>query len=274
MNGEQPQHGCPGCLRLEREVAELKQQVAKLTAALEAQRRAGKRQAAPFRKEAGPKPAPQPPGRKSGDDHGPQAHRLAPPPDTIDETYPVALPASCPHCGDDRRTPTQVVVQYQTEVLRRPIQRQFNIQAGQCQGCGRRVPGRHPLPTSNAVGAAAAQLGPDAQAAVALLHKELGLSHGKVAQVFQQLFGLRVARATSARSLARIARRCTPASRRIPATLRASPWLVPDETGGRPERLAACLRRSAGDLVRHRPDPQSLPAGHPAASRLGGRVGA
>ncbi len=240
MDGEQSQQGCPGCRRLEREVAELKEQVAKLlgevqrlTAALEAQRRAGKRQAAPFRKEAGPKPDPQPPGRKSGDDHGPHAHRLAPLPDTIDETYDVDLPASCPRCGDARLTPTQVVVQYQTEIPRRPIQRQFNIRAGQCRGCGQRVQGRHPLQTSNAVGAAAAQLGPDAHAAAAILNKELGLSHGKVARVFQQLFGIRVARATSARSLDRTARRCTPAYQQIQANIRASPWLVPDETGWR-----------------------------------------
>lgn len=240
MDSEQPQHRCPGCQRLEREVAELKQQVARLlaevqrlTTALEAERRAGKRQAAPFRKADGPKPDPQPPGRKSGDDHGPHAHRLAPPPESIDETYDVALPASCPHCGDRHLTPTHLVVQYQTEIPRRPIQRQFNIQTGQCQGCGKHVQGRHALQTSNAVGAAAAQLGPDAHAAMTILNKDLGLAHGKVAQVFRQLFGMRVARATSARSLNRTARRCVPTGRQIRATIRASPWLVPDETGWR-----------------------------------------
>jgi hypothetical protein len=42
------------------------------------------------------------------------------------------------------------------------------------------VQGRHPLQTSEALGAAAAQLGPDAQAAVVELNKQSGLSHGKV----------------------------------------------------------------------------------------------
>jgi hypothetical protein len=37
------------------------------------------------------------------------------------------------------------------------------------------------LQTSNAVGAAASQLGPDAHAAMVILNKDLGLSHGKVA---------------------------------------------------------------------------------------------
>jgi transposase len=40
------------------------------------------------------------------------------------------------------------------------------------------------LQTSDALGAAASQVGPDAQAAIGLLNKTFGLSHGKVAQVF------------------------------------------------------------------------------------------
>jgi len=246
MDDAAPVQGCPGCQALLRRVAALEQQVAKLTAALEAALRSGKRQAAPFRKAGGPKPDPQPPGRKSGEDHGPHAHRLAPPPESIDETHDVALPAACPHCGDARLTPTQVVVQYQTEIPRRPIQRQFNIQTGQCQGCGKPVQGRHALQTSNAAGAAAAQLGPDAHAAMTILNKELGLSHGKVAQVFQQLFGIRLARATSARSLERTARRCLATGRQLRAAIRASPRVVPDETGWRVGGKSAWLHVAVG----------------------------
>lgn len=233
MDGAATVQGCPECERLRQRIEALEQQVATLTAALEAERRAGKRQAAPFRKAAGPKLDPKPPGRKSGDEHGSHAHRLAPPPENIDETYDVALPASCPHCGGDRVTLSRVVVQYQTEIPRRPIQRQFNIQSGQCQACGQPVQGRHALQTSNAVGAAAAQLGPDAHAAMTILNKDLGLAHGKVAQVFQQLFGIRLARATSARSLQRTARRCVATGRQLRAAIRDSPWVVPDETGWR-----------------------------------------
>ncbi len=40
----------PGCLRLQVEVAELRAQLAELTAKFEEAQRAGKRQAAPFRK--------------------------------------------------------------------------------------------------------------------------------------------------------------------------------------------------------------------------------
>ena len=69
---------------------------------------------------------------------------------------------------------------FQVEIPRKPTHRQFNIHVGRCRRCRRRVQGRHPLQTSDALGAAAAQLGPDAQAVVVELNKQGGLSHGKV----------------------------------------------------------------------------------------------
>lgn len=63
---------CPRCRDLEeqvaalqRRVAELSAQVEKLTAALEAAQREGKRQAAPFRKADGPPPEPKKPGSQA-----------------------------------------------------------------------------------------------------------------------------------------------------------------------------------------------------------------
>ena len=44
---------------------------------------------------------------------------------------------------------------------------------------GRRVQGRYPLQTSDAVGAAAVQIGPDTIATAAVLNKQLGLSFGQ-----------------------------------------------------------------------------------------------
>jgi hypothetical protein len=46
------------------------------------------------------------------------------------------------------------------------------------------------LQTSDALGAAAARLGPDAQAAVVELNKQAGLSHGKVSRCLKSLFGI------------------------------------------------------------------------------------
>lgn len=216
---------------LRAEVTALRATVEKLTAALEEARRGGKRQAAPFRKTLGPQLDPKPPGRKSGDEHGTHCHRL--PPERIDEKLEAPLPAECPHCGSRKLRKTHTLRQYQTEIPRRPIQREFTIHVGECRDCHGPVQGRHPLQTSNAVGAAGQQLGPEAHAALAILNKELGLSHGKCAKVLEQLFGVRIARATSMRSLARTARRSLRAHRQIRRAIRGSPSVTGDETGWR-----------------------------------------
>lgn len=227
--------------RLRAEVAELRATVAKLTAALEATQRAGKRQAAPFRKQDGPVVEPKKPGRKRGRRHGRHQHRAAPPPEEIDERYDAPLPSCCPQCGGRHLAETHTAEQYQTEIPRRPIHREFTIHFGHCQGCGRRVQGRHPLQTSDAVGAAGSQLGPDAQAAFVLLNKGLGLSHGKCRRLFQDLFGIAIARATSVRSLVKSATRAEPAYQEVRLAVRHSRQVVPDETGWRVAGLSAWL---------------------------------
>jgi transposase len=228
---EQAKHECPNCRRLEKRVAELERQVAHLTALLEESRRAGKRQAAPFRKP--PKAKPKKPGRKPGGEYGEHHRRAVPPPERIDETHEAPLPERCPHCGGGRLAETGVAAQYQVEIPRRPIHRQFNVRLGRCGDCGRAVRGRHALQTSDALGAAAVGFGPDAQAAVALLNKEMGLSHGKVAGVLRGLFGLKIARSASVRSMLRTARRLEPAHEEIRQAVRGSPAITPDETGWR-----------------------------------------
>jgi transposase len=126
---------------------------------LEEALRAGKRQAAPFRK-GPPKPNPRTPGRKSGEAHGPHGHRPAPPPDQVAERHEATVPDDCPHCHGPL-VETAVVEQFQTDIPRRPVIRRFRIPVGHCRDCGRRTQGRHPLQTSDAVGAAASQIGPD-----------------------------------------------------------------------------------------------------------------
>jgi transposase len=127
---------------------------------------------------------------------------------------------------------TESAVQYQTEIPRRPLVRQFHVHVGRCR-CGRRLRGRHPLQTSDAGGAAAAQLGPDAQAAVVTLNKTAGLSHAKVAFVLRALFGLRLTRGASAQVVLRAAGRLEPADQEVCQQLAASARLTPDETGWR-----------------------------------------
>jgi len=240
MDAAQEATECPGCRRLAREVAQLKalvarlrQQIAHLTAALEEAQRAAKRQAAPFRKAEGPRTEPKKPGRKSGKRHGPHAHRKAIPPEQIDERYDAPLPKSCPHCGGAKLVETHAATQYQTEIPRRPIHREFTIHCGACRACGRRLQGRHPLQTSDALGAAASQLGPDAHAAFVILNKGLGLAHGKCQRFFQDVLGITIARATSVRSVLRTATKVEPAYEQVRIAVRQSKWVVPDETGWR-----------------------------------------
>lgn len=231
MDEEKRGNDCPGCAALRKEVEALREQVAKLGAALEAALRSGKRQAAPFSK--GPPIAePKPPGRKSGKRHGPHAQRSIPP--RIDETYDAPLPATCPHCASPHLSERHVAAQYQTEIPRTVIYRRFDVHVGCCAACGRAVQGRHDLQTNTARGAAASQLGPNVHALLAILNKELGLSHGKSVRLLGTLFPeLRVARATSVRSTLRTAARCAPALEQLRTDLRGASEVAPDETGWR-----------------------------------------
>jgi transposase len=66
------------------------------------------------------------------------------------------------------------------------------------------------LQTSDALGAAAAPLGPDAQAAVVELNQQGGLSHGKVSRCLESLFGSPLRRGGSVHTVLRAAARCAP----------------------------------------------------------------
>lgn len=220
------------------EIAQLQQTVEQLTAAnaklleaLEQSQRRGKRQAAPFSKGA-PSAKPKRPGRKPGEKYGAHARRPAPTPESIHETHDAALPEACPQCGGGVLE-TGTAQQYQVEIPRQPIYRQFHVHIGHCQQCGTRVQGRHPLQTSDALGAAASQLGPDAQAAIGVLNKQAGLSHGKIEQIMADLFGIDIARSTSVRTTLRLAAKLEPTYEQIGVFLKQQPMVVLDETGWR-----------------------------------------
>ena len=237
---------CPNCKPLLEQqqaiIDMLVKQVEMLTARLEKVEREGKRQAAPFRKKR--KADPKKPGRNSGQDHG-KHHRRAVP-EQIDETYDVPLPACCPDCGHNQLTKTGTLVQFQTDIPRAVINRQFNIEAGACCGCGSHVQGRHELQTSDAVGAAGVGLGPNVHAAMALLNKELGLSHGKVKRLLEMLFKIRVSRSTSCRRMLRPADRLEDADAQVRRAVRGSPQVVGDETRWRVDGRGAWLHALVG----------------------------
>ena len=115
----------------------------------------------------------------------------------------------------------------------RPIVRRFDVHVGCCVACGRRVQGRHPLQTSDALGAANVHLGPRAVTLVVLLHKHVGVSLEKIATLLRDRFGLRVTPGGLAHTLHRAARMATPAYGALCAQIRGSPVVSPDETGWR-----------------------------------------
>ena len=208
--------------RLRRERDRLKQELA-------AAQRTRKRQAAPFSK-GKPKSAPRKPGRKSGPKYGPKRRRDIPA--QVDEELAAPLPAGCPACrgvvAHDR-----VEDQYQEEIVRQVRVTRIRVHIGHCVACGTRVQGRHPRQTSDALGAAAAQLGPDAIALATLLNKQMGLSLGKTAAVLQQTLGLRVTPGGVSQAVARVGRQCTPTYAALTQRVGASASVTIDDTGWR-----------------------------------------
>ena len=112
-----------------------------------------------------------------------------------------------------------------------------------------RTRGRHPLRTSDALGAAASQVGPDAQAAAATLHTRMGLSHGKVAAVLDALFGIALTRGASAQINLRAATRLEPDYHLILDEVKQSATIAADETGWQIGGHPAWLHVWVGDRV-------------------------
>jgi len=222
--------------KLEKEIRSLRDQLAKALAENERLRkeledalRSLKRQAAPFSKNV-PKPNPQTPGRKPGAGYGERGSR--PVPRRVDQQIPVPMPANSLCCGapviyEDTKP------QFQEDIVRLTIVRQFNIQIGRCACCGRHVQGRHPLQTSDALGAAQVQLGPEALSLATHLNKEMGISHERVARVLELGYGLHTNRSTICRALCHLGKKATPTYDKLVAAARTSMVNRLDETSWR-----------------------------------------
>lgn len=206
----------------------LRKKIDRLEDQLDDAKRKMYRQAAPFSRGTAAS-APRPPGRRAGRAYGRKAHRAIP--THIDERHRARLPEACPQCrGRLRRTGT--ARQYQEDLpIVRPIVRAFTIEIGRCDACGCRVQGRHPLQTSDALGAAAAQLGPQAITLAAVLHTRLGLPLAKVSTLFRERFGLHVTAGGLVQALHRAADRASPTYDALRTQVRQSAVVTPDETG-------------------------------------------
>lgn len=93
--------------------------------------------------------------------------------------------------------------------------------------------GRHPLQTSDALGAAAHQMGPQVLAFTATLHTVMGVPYAKIARFLTTAFGFSVSRSTLCRALTRLAIRAAPTYATLTDQIRASPRVSLDETGWR-----------------------------------------
>lgn len=217
--------------RLRARVTAQEEAEARLQARIDELQRAGKRQAAPFSK-GDPKQKPKAPGRKPGPEYGQRYFR--PRPEHVDEEIDVPLPDACSDCGGEIEE-QGVAEQLQTDLRPPPppITRRFCIHLGACRGCGRRVQPRHALQTSDALGAAAVQLGPRVIALAVVLNKSYGMSWGKVASFIERVFQLRAARATYCRASMRLADKLEPTHEGLIQALREGSHATPDETGWR-----------------------------------------
>ena len=217
--------------RLQEEKQRLEDELKRLRKELEAAQRAAKRQAAPFSR-GQPKSNPRPPGRKSGAAHG--RHYQRPVPDHVDEEIQVAAPEQCPECGGPLRV-ERVESQYQEEIVRRTWVRRFQIPICRCERCDRRVQGRHPLQTSDALGAAAVQVGPEAVTLGVLMNKSLGLPHADAAAILKHGFGLTMSRGGICRAIQRVARKAEATWHALRDAARRSELVHMDETGWKVE---------------------------------------
>ena len=224
-----------------REIDSLRKQNEKLVAEnerlrreLEEALRGQKRQAAPFSR-GKRKKKPKRPGRKRGAEYGKQANR--PIPDHVDQEIAVPLPKRC-ECGG-KAIYDETMPQYQQDIVRKTIVRRFDVEVGHCSCCGRRIQGRHKLQTSDALGAAGVQIGPEALSLAAHLRKEMGISDQRAARVLKLGWGLEMSRSGICRAVIRVAHKAAPTYEQLRIIARQANVAWMDETGW---RVAATLQ--------------------------------
>src|SRR3954465_8720695 len=245
--------------RQARQIDELRAEVERLKAELEQSRRAGKRQAAPFSK-GSPKADPKRPGRKAGH---PPSHRPVPPPDRVDRTIEVPLPPECPECRPSLgKAAVTIHDQYQIDLPEpKPIITRFRVPVARCPACRRRVQGRHPEQTSDALGSAAVQYGPRLLGLAADLKHRLGVSYRKCSSVLLTLTGVVVASAALVRSSHRLRRPAQPSYDLLVemARARAVHRAAPGWWRGRGPGACSRAARPAGRAAAGRPGTGSSP---------------
>jgi len=210
---------------LKKRVAELEATLKEALAQLEAHKRVGKRQAAPFSK-GKKKNKPKRPGRKKG--HKP-SHRAKP--DNINQELDAPLKQSrCLHCGGELSAP-RLEQQYQLDIPPvKPEVTQFNIEVAHCIQCGRQAQGRHPEQTSDGLGPTAIHFGPRVLGLAAEMKHALGVPYRKVCHILAEGFGFSASAGGLARAGQRLAKKAEPTYDHLIFSLRQQDGVCVDET--------------------------------------------
>jgi transposase len=208
--------------------------VLKLAAEVEALKRGGKRQAAPFSKGTRVE-APKRPGRKPG--RGASRRREAPTPEALSEPpidVPVTEPA-CPKCGGEwaeGRVEEASVVDL-PEVVR-PRVRLFRVGVRRCRRCGAAARGRHQDLAPDQRGATAHRLGPRLRAAAHHLHYGLGVPVRKLPEILRLLTGATLTQGAITHDAMKQASGAVGATYRdLCESVREAPYVHTDDTGWR-----------------------------------------
>ncbi len=223
----------------------LKKRIERLEHELEKARRAVHRQAAPFSK-GEPKAEPKTPGRKSGREYGERGFRHVP--ERVEEELQAPLSSRLCRCGGTVQV-ERIEPQYQEDIVRRTVVRRFHVEVGYCSCCGARAQGRHPLQSSDALGAAKVQIGPEALVLGAYLNKQMGLSLGHTSRVLQAGYGLKFSRGGIYKALARLASKAEPTYQGLIVAARQSLVNWVDETGWRVGGHSQWLWAAVSELV-------------------------
>ena len=171
---------------------ELAEKVDQLTRRIDELERAAARSAAPFSKGKGKKNKKRP-GRKKG--QGAFGRRKEPeirPSDTIENVKAPLKSKICPECGEAMDIEVEVATTIDVpEEPERKITR-FEVEAGVCPKCGKRVRGEHPDLPRDQHGATAHRVGDRLVGRVLAMHYHGGMSLRKAAESSGILTGIEI----------------------------------------------------------------------------------
>jgi transposase len=234
---------CPQCALFSKKIATLELDIEQLRAERDffkkqcaQDERDKKRSAHPFRKNDDQlqNTPPKTPGRP---DNHPPANR--PEPEKIDQVIPVAI-AACPDCGS-QLSDLQTHSQFQSDIVVSTIERKFEVESGFCPCCKCRRHARHPLQTSDALGAAGIQVGPVVLTMATEMKHDLGVSYDNISKFLDTYFGIYVNPSTILQAEDRLLEKAQPTFALLLDALRKCQIVHADETGWRIGRVNAWL---------------------------------